>query len=283
MDDGRGVESRVLAWSTNHLLFHEAALALVALHDAGIRTLILKGAALALSCYDDAGLRPMHDVDVLVPEPHAARAMSVLVAAGWEAEYRPPHAMLPFQHAVGFRNATGGRIDLHWRVLADGRQDIAEDWWPASRPLLLSGVATRMLAPADQLLHVCVHGARSRHTQPRRWTGDVLAILKTWPDLDWTALVACARTRRLTLPLADTLDDARATSGAPIPIEVIAALRAAPVTPGERRLYRLRSGSSRSLRAIARAIEWRRRWRLSSGPRGRQLLTYLRSRFGAPR
>lgn len=284
MDD-RSDEQRIRAWSQNQILFHEAARALSALRENGIGTIVLKGAALALTCYDDPGERPMFDVDVLVPEADAVRAMSMLESAGWDAEYRPPQAMLLFQHAVGFQNTTGGRIDLHWRVLADGRQDLAEDgWWQASVPFQFAGVETRMLSPADQLLHVCVHGARARHTQPTRWVADASAILRAWTDLDWKAFLAQARTRRLTLPLADALAHIRDTGTAAVPASVVTALRAEPVTAGERRLYRLRTGKASSLRAIALIIEWRRRWsaaRGNGGTRPVQLLAYLQSRLGA--
>jgi len=264
------VDHRMTTWARNHILFHEAGAALSALHAAELPTAILKGAALARLCYDDPGLRPMNDVDVLVPESKAARAIDALQSAGWSADFPNPHALVAFNHSVGFTNVSGGRCDLHWRVLDVGRQDVSgEDWWLTASAFELAGVTTSTLSPADHLLHVCVHGAKWQDKPPLRWVIDAAVIVRRWPDLDWSRLVTHARQLRLTLAMADTLAWVAELLPREIPLSVVRDLRSSPATAAERRHYRFSTGSRQTLRGIARIAYWHDRWKLARRQTGR--------------
>jgi hypothetical protein len=146
------------------------------------------------------------------------------------------------QSAV-YRGPDGENFDLHWHVLWESCHPGADAvFWEHAVPLKVGLVQTLALGPADQLLHVCVHGARWDRVPALRWVPDALHVLANpGGALDWEHLLRQARALRVTLPLADTLAYLGATFAAPVPAEVIAGLRAVPVSPAEQRLYQLKA------------------------------------------
>jgi hypothetical protein len=218
--------------------------ALARLHAARVDTLVLKGMALAQQYYPAAGLRPMSDVDVLVPEAQAARAMDTLLRAGFVPHGLRPAAARPqdtirVRHAHAFRSA-GQEIDLHWHILWEcAAPDLEADLWQHSVPLRLGAVITRALCPADQLLHVCVHGARWNTVPTFRWLADVVFVLASGARVDWSRVVELARGLGVTLPLRDALALARRELEAPVPTDVLRELATVPVPRWQRLEYAL--------------------------------------------
>ncbi len=231
-------------WYKNNTLFYQMATVLTALQAAGLDTLVLKGTPLAIQYYRDIGLRPMGDFDLLVRTADMARAVTVLADSGWHSYDQPtiPPGYLDIQQAGTFRHADGRHFDLHWHALWDCTTPDADlDFWAQAVPLQIHQVPVLALGPTDQLLHVCVHGARYDPIPPLRWLADAMQIFKVaGAQLDWVNLLAHAETRRLVLPLRDTLGLLHALLQAPVPAEVLAALRAMPVTDQERRYYQTR-------------------------------------------
>ena len=229
-------------WTKTRVLFHQAGLVLDRLHASGIRTLLLKGAALATLYYSNPGLRPMDDFDVLVPLGQAGQAATLLAEAGWQPMFgRPLRAFTPAYFSIrpghGFRNAAGQDIDLHWHVLFQACQPGADDsFWQAAMPLAFQGRATLALNPADQLLHICAHGALWNPVASTRWVADALMLLRA-AAVDWAWLVAQAQAYALTLPAADMLAYLKELLDAPVPETVMQQLRGAPVSAAERRAY----------------------------------------------
>jgi hypothetical protein len=222
----QGVEHAALArcagleryhWSRNSLLFHRGAAAVAALEATGIHTMLLKGAALVARYYLDAGLRPMSDLDVAVPAGAEERAIAVLQAHGWRPRYHITAGFRQVKHAAPFTDAGGRHLDLHWRVFEECREpDADRDLWHAAEPLDFQGVRTRALCAADQLLHVCVHGARWSPESAIRWVADAVMVLRSDP-LDWDRLVAQAVKRRFVLRMGATLTFLHDELGAPVP------------------------------------------------------------------
>jgi hypothetical protein len=226
-------------WYRNQLLARTAAGALVPLEQAGIPTLVLKGAALARLHYGSIGARPMQDVDILVPRPRATEAMRALRAAGFTDEEASPDSRLDVLHGAGFNAPDGAGVDLHWHALSQPARD-DDDLWARSVPLELGGAATRALGPADQLVHVCVHGSIWNALAPIRWVADSLMVLRSSGDhVDWDGLVASARGRGCTLTLAAALDYLRTGLGAPVPERVVTELSRSPTSRVERCAYRV--------------------------------------------
>jgi hypothetical protein len=246
----KGVYRRT--WYDNTLRLRAAAAVLQALHDEGISTMLLKGAALTLRYYRDVGLRPMDDFDVLVPTHQGLAAIEVLKGLGWIPLFEPVGVTeaeaLEIGHAYPFRNARRQEVDLHWHVYYQRVAPTADsELWAAAHPFALSGAPTHILAPADQLLHVCVHGTQrawwSEERAPNlRWVADAMMILRNAPEaLDWNRLSAQAERLRFVLPLREALGYLHDHFEAPIPASVLARIRTMPVPLAERIAERART------------------------------------------
>ena len=231
-------------WYKNNTLFYQMAGVLTALRAAGLDTLVLKGTPLALQYYPDLGLRPMGDFDLLVRTADMPRVVPVLAEHGWRPfdQAAIPAGYLEIQQAGTFVHVDGRHFDLHWHALWDCTTPDADlDFWEQAEPLEVHHAPTLALSPTDQLLHVCVHGARYDAIPPIRWLADAMQIFdRAAARLDWARLLRHAEQRRTVLPLRDTLSLLQSLLGAPVPPEVLAALRALPVSAQERRYYHAR-------------------------------------------
>lgn len=234
-----------LTWSQNQLLFHGVAPLLRALHEAGIRVMVLKGAALVLHYYHDYGLRPMVDFDLLVPTEQALDAVHLLLAQGWKPKGGAPEDLgdlhFSMRHAEELKDSAGHAVDLHWHLLPEGCYPGADhDFWEQAAPITISGVPASVPSATDHLLHACVHGTKYRPVPQFRWVADVMAILSTAEtEIDWPRLVAQAEKRRLILPVRAALQYVRHLLAAPVPGEILAAWQQAPVSSLERLEYRV--------------------------------------------
>ena len=225
------------AWVRNQLLFKRASEALGELAEAGIQTMLLKGIALSVEHYGDTGVRPMEDIDVLVPARDFEPAVGVLIRAGWLSDSSTQTSGLRTVHAEHLQHRDGHALDLHRYALAQVADD--EAFWTAAVEIELLGVPTRALCPADQLLHVAVHGARWNVVPPARWLADAVTIERSARvGLDWDRVVAEASRRRVTVTLADALEHLVVALGFPVPPGVLERLRDAPKGPFERWAHR---------------------------------------------
>jgi len=240
----RGIYRRT--WYKNQILFHHMAVVLDRFEKAGTKTMILKGAALVLLHYKNFGLRPMEDFDVLVPTAQTSEAIHLLMDLNWNphlgSELLLRNSFRSTLRSHPFEDGAGRKLDLHWHLLLESRQEDADDdFWEGTLPVRLDGVHTKALNPTDQLLHVCVSGASWNRTPPLRWAADAVTILGTSGDIDWTRLVAQAGKRHLILPLGDTLTYLRDALGAPVPGEVLRSLKALPISRVDRIAHRAKN------------------------------------------
>jgi hypothetical protein len=128
------------------------------------------------------------------------------------------------------------------------------------------------------MLQVCVHGVWSGERQPVRWLADAMIVLRSaGAGLDWDRVVARARARSLTLPMASALRYLREVVAAPVPDEVVASLEAGPHTRAERAAHWAWTGSpTRARRAVILADNYRRRRALPRSPgRPESLAAYV--------
>lgn len=229
-----------LTLTINRLLFQEISRQLRALHGAGFPTMLLKGAALTVRYYKDYGLRPMGDFDVLIPTARTEDVLRFLQTNGWDPEPRSPEAFTrPYRqvtHSHAFHGNSNWEFDLHWHVLDECCQpDADEDFWNGAVRLDLDGVPTAVLNPADQLLHVCMHGVRWNDIPPLRWVADAITVLRASEHaLDWDRLIIQAEKRRLILPMRASLDYLRTLLEAPVPSGVLERLGNLPTSRLER-------------------------------------------------
>jgi hypothetical protein len=219
------------------------------LHAARLETLVLKGAAFIVQHYRDYGVRHTSDFDVLVRTEQTSLAMQLLLQAGLTPKRGSvddlDQAMLSFDHGFPFIDAVGRNLDLHWHVLPQCTYPGADDaFWEGSVPMEMQGIATQALNPADGLLHVCLHGSEWSGIAPIHWVADAITILEDdRAQVDWDRLVDQARERLLVVPVREALGYLRQLLDAPVPPEVLRALRAIPVSRAEHVEQRLRLAS----------------------------------------
>jgi putative nucleotidyltransferase-like protein len=226
----------------NTLLFGVVQEVLQACHHRGIAVILLKGAALAETVYPHPAVRPMGDIDLLV-RPEALEAVDdSLTALGYrfvdhgrpKAYWRAQHYHLTFQPPPVAPLVVS--IEVHWaleRASRPFRIDL-DGLWQRAMPATIAGIKTRILAPEDQLLHLCVHlckhagisSADGGLSWRLRALSDLVAVLScTGPTFDWEACVRRAQawgvTSYIYIPLALTCE----LSGVRIPASALAALQ----------------------------------------------------------
>jgi hypothetical protein len=216
-------------WVRNQLLFHDMAIVLEAFRAADVPTLVLKGGALISTCYRDPGLRQMVDFDVLVPPVQAAAAMHVLAETGWR-HLPVTRSALGWLTRIPHIGPREDELDLHWDILRrfvepGGAESRTSTFWERSVPIEVAGASTRALAPADQLLHACVHGARWDSSAQLRWIADATTIVAAHPDLDWDRVGHQAVEVHAALLLKDALAYLAREFDVPIPIPLLASLQ----------------------------------------------------------
>lgn len=210
------------AWTSNQLLFRDAAAVLELIHANAVPTMALKGAALARLDYGDDGVRPMADADVLVPREHAADVIRLLSSHGWTSPIANLADALDVRYGSTLTGPDGVELDLHWGIFWYPGDEAP--FWERAVPLELGGAATSALAPTDQLLHVCVHGSGWSHTS-FRWVADATTVL-AGGRVDWDEFVATARRRRVSWGLAPMLAYLSERLEVDVPGEALEDLRA---------------------------------------------------------
>ena len=255
----RGIRRRT--WVENTLRLRGLAGSLECLRAAGIETLVLKGAALAVSTYDDIGLRPMGDVDVMVPVEQRDAAFDALAAVGWPEPVASDRRFFPYRHGYELLRPEGASLDLHWQlgqnlVLRDDPARSTDAFWAAAEPTCIAGVSTRVLCPADALLHVVTHGFNWMSDAHLHWAADAWTIVGAAGDsLDWDRFVR-ESSRRGALLTARAALEYLGTRLDPvgIPQEVRADLSRRRVGPWERFLFGVRTDPSRYLRGSGKLM-----------------------------
>jgi hypothetical protein len=140
---------------------HQLIESLRLLRSARIEPLLAKGWA-AARLYPGRGLRPYGDIDLYVRPEQYPIALAALA----------PH---------GTRT---GAVDLHKGVAALNDRPL-DELYDRSQTVGLSDVRVRVLAPEDQLRHLCIHLLRHGASSPL-WLCDIGAALESLPaSFDW--------------------------------------------------------------------------------------------------
>jgi len=216
-----------LTWYKNNKLFSDMGPVVKALHGAGIPIMLLKGVPLAQSYYRNVGLRPMADIDVLVPTSHAETAIEVMASFPYSRYAEPSPDFLKYRHAMQYKSAAQGEMDLHWHALCECHQKGADDFfWAKARPFLFNGVPCEIPDSTRMLFHTVIHGFRWNEDPPIRWVADAMVILReSGREIDWDALVQHAGEHGLGYRLRLGLGFLRECFFAPIPISVLSRLK----------------------------------------------------------
>jgi hypothetical protein len=292
-------------WSKNQVTLKAGASVLSSLAAEGIDTMVLKGAALVMGGYLKSDERTMNDFDLLVRPEHLRASLALLERLGWKPSDEGPQrqpTFLPnyvkFWHSHGFRDRGGRHLDLHWHVLHQCCYEAADDaFWGASLPLEWQGVSTRMLGPADQLLHLCVHGMYGQQSEGvavLRWVPDAIAVIRRHADaegtgadvgVDWQRLVEQSRARRLIMPVRAALEFLADLPGTVVPNSVLLSLQSMTPDPLERREFLAQRGRTGPLGYVP--ILWLQYRRNCEATGGRAtfagFLDFLQSLWGVER
>ncbi|MHB1224976.1 MAG: nucleotidyltransferase family protein [Gemmatimonadaceae bacterium] len=162
-------------------LLHEVLATLAA---RGIEPLLLKGAGLAYTVFGGMARRPMRDLDLLVPREALAPAVAALRAAGWEEANsdRPAGRYAAHQHAPPLVAPGGvGEVELHDALFPPGHPFLMDGGAVLARARWVPSPVGAVLvpAPADQLIHACLHFAWSHELRWGAWRAmaDVAALV----------------------------------------------------------------------------------------------------------
>lgn len=195
---------------------------------AGIPVVVLKGAALAETIYAPA-LRHCHDIDLWLRDEDVGPAKNLLaslsfraMAAGATDAHR--------SHRLVHRSELP--VELHTRLFPrTGCNGIVDEIRRRGRSTTISGTTAQILAPEDNLLHVCAHAFFSNSRQSLRWVCDTWRIIERHRDLDWELLLHTAQRSHLTLPLVVMLTYLAETLGSALPANVLDRLARAQTDP----------------------------------------------------
>ena len=222
----RGIHHRT--WYVNQLRLDRAAPAVAALQAAGAEPLLVNSFELVVAYYRDLGARSVTALNVLVRPDRfdaALRALGDVARRG--------------RDWASFAGADGDEWVVRRRLVDEFARDVP-DLWDEAVALELGSVAAAALSPTDELLAVCLTGARARPWRSLVWLADAATILRVSGDaIDWPRLVESAMRLRATLRLRDALTFLRTELDAPIPESVVNELERVPVKRRDALAHRL--------------------------------------------
>lgn len=228
----KGVYRRSFCENQGHLRL--AAEIINLLKTIELRPMLLKGAPFCLDYYRTVAVRPMRDIDMVIQPKDFPDAIRLLKSEGWEpdwpgwtGDWSPIKGDYEFCHSITLRNRDGLELDLHWKCLAETSSDF---FWRNAEPVNVLGAEAFKQAPTPLIVHTIIHGMRSNVEPPVRWIADSLVLLqKRKADVDWAAIVAFAKEKRITYRLGLGLRYLKSEFGADVPETYLAALEAVPM------------------------------------------------------
>jgi hypothetical protein len=234
---------------------------LLGLEKEGLASILLKGMALAETVYGNPVLRHCHDIDILLPDDQLSRPAGFLSSLGFRVCSAPQSQ----SRHLRMLQDSGLPLEFHSNLFeVPYYQMPVSEIRARGRSQAIAGVKTRILTPADNLLHVCGHASYSSKRQSLRWVTDAWFIISRHPDLDWELLSHDIRRSGLALPVSVMLGYLAESLDAPIPSNMLRSLSAAAShsRPIERQLALrgTRSDGRGSLQELfGRATNWRER------------------------
>jgi len=250
--------------------------------DANLQVLFVKGAALAMLAFGNLGLRSGQDIDLLVNRETLPAATALILRAGYSRFDPPPdisdaqlRLLMPLRKDLGFvHQATGLRIELHWRLFLNPHAMVETPIMAASRVVPLAGaVGLRTLGEEDLFAYLCMHGAF--HWWYRlKWLADINALLAAIPEASVERLFGAAEARGAGRAAAQAMLLCRRLFGTSLPASLMAkigkgltmrwleatALSAMTAVQSEREPRDVRFGTTRgSLSTFLLSRSWRYR------------------------
>ena len=230
-----------LSWSKNQLLFHKAMPILSELNNSNIKTIILKGSALTLLYYKDIGLRPMVDFDILVKKQDIPKTIDILKKNNWKPNPSNIKNSFYWTNAHEFKNEGAFKIDLHWNLLSECLCKTDNNFWDLAKPASFNNIPVYVLEPVDQLLQICIHGAKWNIIPPCRWVIDAITIINNDGDnIDWDRIVFQSKKFYVSKIIYETLSYLKQNYAALIPTSTTDTLSNEPLSKLENMEYKTR-------------------------------------------
>ena len=196
----------------------------------GIATIVLKGVPLAHRIYPDPALRVAHDIDLMVNPREFGRVTGELESLGFiqlgtsevrAAFHQYHHHLAPFVHAQN-----GVMVEVHSRLFrpyGPYQLDVA-GLWERSSPANTGKFPYLVLAPEDELLHLCLHFLNDRRSDKDGALLQVcdmgLFLSRYRHELNWESFIGRVRHHSLEGPVFASLYCASSIAGTLFPQEV---------------------------------------------------------------
>jgi hypothetical protein len=171
--------------------FRELVIITEALGQRGIRALALKGPVLAYRLYGDVTARYYTDLDILVDENDAGRAIDVLrelgynnYGSGWPNERRDQQKLIVHDYHVALIHPDKMMpVELHWR-LSDNYSSVSQKFDDLFRQnqekIEIAGYNFFVLSNEMEFLFMVIHGGK--HGWRRlKWLLDADEFIRTQP------------------------------------------------------------------------------------------------------
>ncbi|MEQ8859652.1 MAG: nucleotidyltransferase family protein [Pseudomonadales bacterium] len=217
------VRTKITTWK-NRRFSDELVRLDEAFRDAGLTVLHYKGPSAAARLYGDIGLRTFNDFDFLVERDQLHQVLTLMVQQGYRnastlSAEESAYSEREFKEYLYVRDDF--RVEPHWSLTAR-RYPFTIDYaglWERSVQMDLGAGSLQVLSPEDECHVLCIVGGKGVWKRYQMVT-DIARCTSAFPDLDWSGLLARARSvgsERIVL-LGLTL--AAELAGARVPEEV---------------------------------------------------------------
>lgn len=208
----------------------------LALQEANVKVVLLKGAAYVMAGLATAQGRTFSDVDILVPKPSLGLVESELTVHGWQGAYhdeydqhyyrRWMHEIPPMRHVK-----RGTTLDVHHAILPETARVKVNTAAMLAAVIALPGhMNLYVLQPTDMLLHSATHLFHEGDFEKGlRDLFDLDSLLRLFGEIPgfWAQLVPRAAALGLTRPLYYALRYTTLMLDTPVPLPVLDAAQIA--------------------------------------------------------
>lgn len=196
------------------------------LKQEGIAAIVLKGTVLAEQLYVNPALRTTTDIDLLIEKKALPRAAALIQNLGYDESTLWEEQQHPFHRVYYKQGQSPIIVELHWDL--DDPTIVPSDMAEIrrrARPFVTQDYEVLVLSPEDTLLYL-TKNVLTQDGQQLKYLGDITRLLKINADsLDWDYIIASARATGTAAVAYYSLKWAQELLDAPMPAEIITALR----------------------------------------------------------
>ena len=216
-------------WSTNNVLFRQAAPCLEHLSATGDPAVLLKGSAMSSDAYyADSGVRAMADVDILIDPDRLPGLVDWALETGWRPiwDQTTVEEILAVSHAAGLQNdATGAQMDVHQSLLGRDRSRVLDEKLIGSRVETTLGNGLVFVPRAE---HMLVHALCHANASGLRNVVDAIHLIESPKHtIDWGLVTSEIIGRRSIVLALESIERIRSLELTDIPSDSVDTLKSA--------------------------------------------------------